>query len=87
MFSVIAKYVIFKTKSNFTVLSTEIPITNCLQFLLLPREWEYLSDDLDAYSPQRYKQIRDKQRTKVYYCFNSKGDNFNAKQLLNAAKN
>ena len=70
---------------NLTVLSMEFPIKMFAVFL--PNRWKYLSDYLVTYSGQKSQQIADKKiqmvsemkilaRTKVYYCFNSKGDNF-----------
>ena len=60
--------------------------------IFLPNWWELLSDYLVTYSGQKSKQIAGKKfqmsseikllaGTKVYYCFNSKGDNFNVNQL------
>ena len=60
----------------------ELTITNCLPFF--SQTSEIISDNLITYSRQRCKRITDKnqmssqiklfERTKVYYCFNSKGD-------------
>ena len=58
---------------------------------------EVLSDYLVPYSGQKSQQIAGKKiqmpseikllaGTKIYYCFNSKGDNFKVNQLYNAAK-
>ena len=44
---------------NFTVLSMEFPITNCLPFLF-QTNGEFLSDNLVAYSRKMSKQITDK---------------------------
>ena len=60
--------------------------------VFLPNRWEFLSDYLVTYSGQKSQQIADKKiqmsseikllaGTKVYYCFNSKGDNFKVNQL------
>ena len=76
---------------NFTVLSMEFPIRNCLPFFL-PNRREFLSDYLVTYSRQKSQHIADKKiqmssqikllaGTKVYYYFNSKGDNFKLNQL------
>ena len=73
---------------NFTMLSMEFPIRNCLP----PNRWECLSDYLVTYSGQKFQQIAGKKipmpseikllaGTKIYYCFNSKGDNFKVNQL------
>ena len=66
--------------------------------VFLPSRREFLSDNLVTYSGQNSQQIADKKvqitselkrlaGTKVYYCFNSKGDNFKVNQLCDAAKN
>ena len=55
--------------------------------IFLSNRCEFLSEDIATYSLQRSKRITEKRsnvtraRTKVYYCFNSKGDNFDMKQL------
>ena len=60
--------------------------------VFLPNRWEFLSDYLVAYSRQKSQQIADKKvqmsseikllaGTKVFYCFNSNGDNFKVNQL------
>ena len=60
--------------------------------VFLPNRWEFLSDYLVTYSRQKSQQIADKKvqmsseikllaGTKVYYCFNSNGDNFKVNQL------
>ena len=78
---------ILKTKSNFTVL-----LGNKLLPIILPYRWVYLSDNLVTYYRQRSKRIINRQiqmkseikllqRTNLNYCLNSKGDNFNVKQL------
>ena len=65
--------------------------------VFLPNRWEFLSDYLVPYSEQKSQQIADKKiqmsseikllaGTKVYYCFNSKGDNFKVNKLSDAAK-
>ena len=73
--------------ANFTMLSMQFPITNSLPFFF--QADEILSDDLVTHCRQRSERITNKkqnqmtseikllERTKVYYCFNSKGDNFN----------
>ena len=59
--------------------------------VFLPNRWEFLSDYLDTYSGQKSQQIAGKKvlmpseikllaRTKIYFCFNSKGDNFKVNQ-------
>ena len=76
---------------NVTVLSIEFPIKKCLPFFF-QTDGNFLSDYLVRYSGQKSKQIAGKKiqmsseikllaGTKVYYCFNSKGDNFNVNQL------
>ena len=76
---------------HLTVLSMEFPIRNCLPFFFLI-DGIFLSDYLVTYSGQKSQQIADKKiqlsseikllaGTKVYYCFNSKGDNFKVNQL------
>ena len=76
---------------NFTVLSMEFPIRNCLPFFF-QTNGHFLSDHLVTYSGQKSQQIADKKiqmaseiklsaGTKVYYCFNSKGDYFKVNQL------
>ena len=71
---------------NFTVLSMEIHITNRLPFY-------FLIDGLFV-SAERSKQITDKNKSNVirkglnfYYCFNSKGDNFDVMQFKHTTKN
>ena len=60
--------------------------------VFLPNRWEFLSDYLITYSGQKSQQIAGKKiqtpseikllaGTKIYYCFNSKGDNFKVNQL------
>ena len=60
--------------------------------VFLPNRWEFLSDYLVTYSGQKSQQMADIKiqmsseikllaGTKVYYCFNSKGDNFKVNQL------
>ena len=76
---------------NITVLSMEFPIRNCLPFFF-QTDGIFLSDYLVTYSRKKSQQIADKKSqmlseikllagTKVYYCFNSKGDNFKVNQL------
>ena len=76
---------------NVTVLSMEFPIKKMFA-IFLPNQREFLSDYLVTFSGQKSKQIAGKKiqmsseikllaGTKVYYCFNSKGDNFNVNQL------
>ena len=75
---------------NLTLLPMEFLVRNCLPFF--PNRWEFLSDDFVTYSGQKSQKIAGKQiqmsseinllaGTKVYYCFNSKGDNFKTNQL------
>ena len=72
---------------NFTVLSMEFPIRNCLPFF-----FQTFYQIIFTYSRQKSQQIADKKKTmsseikllagtKIYYCFNSKGDNFKVSQL------
>ena len=60
--------------------------------IFLSNSSKFLSDNLVTYSRNRSKRITVKkiqmqseikleERTKVYYCFNSKGDNFDVNQL------
>ena len=60
--------------------------------VFLPNRWELLSDYLVTYSGQKSQQIAGIKilmpseikllaGTKIYYCFNSKGDNFKVNQL------
>ena len=60
--------------------------------VFLPNRSGFLSDYLVTYSRQKSQRIADKKvqisseikllaGTKVYYCFNSKGDNFKVNQL------
>ena len=60
--------------------------------VFLLNRWEFLPVYLVTYSGQKFQQIADKKfhmsseikllaGTKVYYCFNSKGDNFKVNQL------
>ena len=60
--------------------------------VFLPNRWEFLSDYLVTYSGQKSQQIAGKKilmpseikllaGTKIYYCFNSEGDNFKVNQL------
>ena len=76
---------------NFTVLSMEFPIRNCLPFFF-KTDGKFLSDYLVTESGQKSKPIAELKiqmsseekllaGTKVYYCFNSKGDNFSENQL------
>ena len=76
---------------NFTVLSMEFSIRNCLPFFF-QTDRIFLLDYLVTYSRQKSQEIADKKiqmsfeikllaGTKVYYCFNSKGDNFKVIQL------
>ena len=76
---------------NLIVLSMEFPIRNCLPFFF-QIDGNFLSDYLVTYSGQKFQQIADKKiqisseikllaGTKVYYCFNSKGDNFKLNQF------
>ena len=65
---------------------------NCLAFFF-QTDGIFLSDYLVTYSRQKSQQIADKKKhqmpseiklltgTKVYYCFNSKGDNFRVNKL------
>ena len=73
------------------MLSMEFPIRNWFA-VFLPNRLEFLSDCLVTYSGQKSQQIAGKKipmpsevkllaGTKIYYCFNSKGDNFKVNQL------
>ena len=73
------------------MLSMEFPIRKCLPFFFQTDEI-FLSDYRVTYSGQKSQQIPDKKiqmsseikllaGTKVYYCFDSKGDNFKVNQL------
>ena len=73
------------------MLSMEFPIRSCLPFFF-QTDGKSLSDYLVAYSGQKSQQIADKKiqmpseikllaGTKIYYYFNSKGDNFKVHQL------
>ena len=76
---------------NFTVISMEFPITNCLPFFFQTDGKFYqiiLSHTLGRCPNKspikklmslKIKKVFD--RTKVYYCFNSKGDNFDVNKL------
>ena len=75
----------------------EFPIRNCLPFFS-QTDGNFLSDYLVTYSGQTSQQIAGKKiqmpseikllaGTEIYYCFNSKGDNFKVNQLKNAAEN
>ena len=50
---------------NFTMLSMEFPIRNCLPFFL-PNPWEFLPDYLVTYSGQKSPQIADKKKSKCH---------------------
>ena len=76
---------------NFTVLSMEFRIRTCLLFFF-QTDRNFYQIILSKYSGQKSKQIADKKfqmsseikllaGTKVYYSFNSKGDNFKVNQL------
>ena len=76
------------------VFSMDFPITNCLPFFFLTDNFFYLiilSHTLGR-GPSKLliKKFKCHQRllerTKVYYCFNSKGDNFNVNQLKTLPK-
>ena len=73
------------------MLSMEFPIRNCLPFFF-QTDGNFLSDYRVTYSGQKSQQIAGKKilmpseikllaGTKIYYCFNSKGDNFKVNQL------
>ena len=60
--------------------------------VFLPNRWEFLADYLVTYSGRKSQQIAGKKilmpseikllaGTNLYYCFNSKGDNFKVNQL------
>ena len=71
---------------NLSVLSMEFSHKK-LFAIFLPNRWEFLSDYLVTYSGQKSKQFADYKNQMpseiklVYYCFDSKGDNFNVNQL------
>ena len=73
------------------MLSMEFPIRNWLPFFF-QTDGNFLSDYLVTYSGQKSQQIAGKKikmpseikllaGTKIYYCFDSKGDNFKVNQL------
>ena len=75
----------------------EFPIRNCLPFFLQTDGsfYQIISSHTQGRSPNKSlvkkilipSEIKLLSGTKIYYCFNSKGDNFKVNQLLNAAKN
>ena len=73
---------------NFTVLSTEFPIRNCLPFFFQTdgNFYQIILSHTQGRSPNKSliknpNEIKLLAGTKVYYCFNSKGDNFKVNQL------
>ena len=73
------------------MLSMEFPIRNCLPFFF-KTDGNFLSNYLVTYSGQKSQQIANKRiqmsskikllaGTKVYYCFDSKGDNFKVNKI------
>ena len=76
---------------NFTVLSMEFPIRNCLPFFFETDGifYQIISSHTQGRSSnksllkkiQMSSEIKLLAGTKVYYCFDSKGDNFKVNQL------
>ena len=76
---------------NFTMLSMEFPIRYCLPFFFQTHEifYQIISSHTQGRSPnkslikkiQMPSEIKPLAGTKIYYCFNSKGDNFKVHQL------
>ena len=76
---------------NFTVLSMEFPIRNCLPFIFQTdgNFYQIILSHTQGRSPntslikkiQRSSEIKLLAGTKVNNCFNSKGDNFKVNQL------
>ena len=71
---------------NFTVLSMEFPITNCLSFplklvgIFIRLSCHKLCAEVQA-KIQMSSEIKLLARTKVYYNFDPKGDNFKVNKL------
>ena len=81
---------------NFTVLSMEIPKRNCLPFFfqtdgnfdqIILSHTQGRSPNKSLIKIQMLSEIKLLTGTKVYYCFNTKGDNFKVNQLEDATKN
>ena len=76
---------------NFTVLSMEFPIRNCLPFFFQTdgNFYQIILSQTQDRSPhkslikknQMSSEIKLLAGTKVYYCFDSKGNNFKVNQL------
>ena len=76
---------------NFTMLSMEFPIRNCLPFFFQTdgNFYQIISSHTQGRGPnksllrkfQMPSEIKLLAGTKIYYCFNSKGDNFKVHQL------
>ena len=76
---------------NLIVLSMEFPIGNCLSFFFQidGKFYQIILSHTQGRSPNKslIKKIKMSSEikllagTKVYYCFNSKGDNFKVNQL------
>ena len=75
---------------NFTVLSMEFPIRNCLPFFfrtngnfcqIILSHTQGRSPNKSLIKIQMSFEIKLLVGTRVYYCFNSKGDNFKVNQL------
>ena len=76
---------------NFTMLSMEYPIRNCLPFFFQTdgNFYQIISSHTQGRSPNKWlvkkflmpSEIKLLAGTKIYYCFNSKGDNFKVNQL------
>ena len=79
------------------MLSMEFPIRNCLPFFFQidGNFYQIISSHTQGRSPNQSLvkkilmpyEIKLLAGTKIYYCFNSKGDNFKVNQLYDAAKN
>ena len=79
------------------MLSMEFPIRNCLPFFFQTdgNFYQSISSHTQGRCPnkslvkkiQMPSEIKLLAGTKIYYCLNSKGDNFKVNQLLNATKN
>ena len=75
---------------NFIVLSMEFPIRNCLPFFfqtdgnfcpIILSHTQGRSHNKSLIKIQMSSEIKLLAGTKVYYCFNSKGDNFKVNKL------
>ena len=76
---------------NFTALSMEFPIRNCVSFFFQTdgNFYQIILSHTQGRSPNKSlikkihmsSEIKLLAGTKVYYCFNSKGDNFKVNQF------